>query len=363
MTRGVAVWCACVLALIAGLAGSASAQGNPAKAAPAAATEKPGEGVWANYDFVPGEKVIFAEDFTNDQVGNFPQRLTFKKGNLEIVEWKGQRWLRGSKSNFVYELPLPQVLPERFTMEFDVYQPYGRDLEICIAQPCRGLPGKANQYLFFGGASVGVWGDGGGTVRYVRPGKGPESLREIVHVALRADGNYLKMYLGANRIANIPNSKLGRSKTITFSQYFSGTPEGDNATMIGNIRIAAGGTPIYEALMSKGRVATRGIFFDTNSDVIRPESTPTLNEIAGMLTQHAELKLAIEGHTDSVGDDKANLTLSQKRAESVKRYLVDNKGIAAERLTPKGLGESKPAAPNTTEEGRQQNRRVELVKL
>ncbi len=80
-----------------------------------------------------------------------------------------------------------------------------------------------------------------------------------------------------------------------------------------------------------------------------------------MLTEHPDLSLTIEGHTDNVGDAQANLALSAKRADAVKAYLV-GKGVGAERLTTKGLGASKPAAPNTTAEGRQQNRRVELVK-
>jgi outer membrane protein OmpA-like peptidoglycan-associated protein len=108
-------------------------------------------------------------------------------------------------------------------------------------------------------------------------------------------------------------------------------------------------------------VATHGIFFDTGSDNIRAESTPTLKEMVSMLTEHPDLSLTIEGHTDNVGDAQANLALSAKRAEAVKAYLV-GKGVSGDRLATKGLGATKPAAPNTTAEGRQQNRRVELVK-
>ena len=108
-------------------------------------------------------------------------------------------------------------------------------------------------------------------------------------------------------------------------------------------------------------MATHGILFDLNSDVIKPESTPTLKEIAAMLQEHPELSLVIEGHTDSVRAANANLALSGKRAAAVKKYLVD-RGIDADRLETKGLGATKPMANNSTAEGRQQNRRVELVK-
>ena len=81
-----------------------------------------------------------------------------------------------------------------------------------------------------------------------------------------------------------------------------------------------------------------------------------------MLKQHAELKLTIEGHTDSVGDDASNLSLSERRAAAVKAYLESQFGIASDRLQAVGMGETKPAASNDTPEGRQQNRRVELVR-
>jgi OOP family OmpA-OmpF porin len=99
------------------------------------------------------------------------------------------------------------------------------------------------------------------------------------------------------------------------------------------------------------------------SDRIRPESAPTLKLIGDMLSQHAELRLAVEGHTDNTGLAAANQALSEKRAQAIVQHLTGNSGIAASRLTGKGMGASKPAASNDTPEGRQQNRRVELVKM
>lgn len=82
-----------------------------------------------------------------------------------------------------------------------------------------------------------------------------------------------------------------------------------------------------------------------------------------MLRQHATLRISIEGHTDATGDDAHNLSLSERRALSVRTFLVEQYGIAGERLEAKGLGEAKPVDGNDTPEGRQNNRRVELVKL
>jgi OmpA-OmpF porin, OOP family len=82
-----------------------------------------------------------------------------------------------------------------------------------------------------------------------------------------------------------------------------------------------------------------------------------------MLKDHADLKLAIEGHTDNVGQADANQTLSEKRAAAVRQFLIDSYGINGARLQAEGLGQTKPVASNDTPEGRQSNRRVELVKM
>ena len=115
-----------------------------------------------------------------------------------------------------------------------------------------------------------------------------------------------------------------------------------------------------DELLEYGRVRLYGINFDYDSDVIRVESKPTLDKIAAMLKSEQDMQLIIEGHTDSDGTTEHNQVLSQKRAESVKSYLV-NAGISSSRLFTEGYGESTPVAPNTTATGKAQNRRVELV--
>jgi OmpA-OmpF porin, OOP family len=132
---------------------------------------------------------------------------------------------------------------------------------------------------------------------------------------------------------------------------------------VGGLRVAEGGRRLYDALSADGRVPTQGSCFDSGSDRICPESAPTLREIAAMLTEHAELRLGIEGHTDNVGQAPANLDLSKRRADAMRAYLVSALQVDATRLEATGHGSSKPVQPNTTPEGRQTNRRVELVKL
>jgi outer membrane protein OmpA-like peptidoglycan-associated protein len=114
------------------------------------------------------------------------------------------------------------------------------------------------------------------------------------------------------------------------------------------------------ALNTSGHVALY-INFDTGNATIKPESGPIIDEIAALLKQNPSLKLAIEGHTDTVGNAQSNKTLSERRAKAVMDAIV-KQGIDTRRLSSAGFGPDKPIADNKTEEGRAKNRRVELVK-
>ena len=102
------------------------------------------------------------------------------------------------------------------------------------------------------------------------------------------------------------------------------------------------------------------LFTKTNKAIIQPRSFPLLNAVANIIRNHPELpKVTVEGHTDDRGNDAYNQDLSQRRAESVRRYLI-GKGIPGDRLDAKGYGESRPIMPNDTNEHRSANRRVEF---
>jgi OmpA-OmpF porin, OOP family len=322
--------------------------------------EKPGTGAWANYDFVPGDDILFYDDFTRDNVGDFPRRLELVQGNWEIVEWQGGRYLRAT-SNGLVAIPLPRTLPDRFTIEYSVNLTHGN--AFVAVMPGRAHYGPARNYR--GSAP---------TVHLTRAGvrslgQGPTALAQfaggrvrdtVVPFRIMADGDHMKVYLGEQRVANVPNAVFPRSDTLFIAL---GSAAESHPIMVGSIRIAAGGADLYDRLARDGRVATHGILFATGSARIRPESTPTLEEIGTMLKEHPELRLSIEGHTDDVGDDASNQTLSEQRAAAVKAYLVETYGLDAGRLQTAGFGETKPVVPNDSPEGRQQNRRVELVRL
>jgi outer membrane protein OmpA-like peptidoglycan-associated protein len=117
-----------------------------------------------------------------------------------------------------------------------------------------------------------------------------------------------------------------------------------------------------EGIDATGHIAIYGVYFETNSAEINAESSPTLTEIAKLLTDRPSLKLLVVGHTDNQGDYDYNLGLSGRRAEAVVRALSEQHGIDGGRLRSAGVGFLAPVASNDTAAGREKNRRVELVK-
>ena len=331
---------------------------------------------WANYDFVRGDRIIFADDFGQDRVGNFPRRLALVQGNMEIVELGGQRFLRGTSEPSVFDIVLPETLPARFTIEFDINLKEARLVESTLhavvgqegpdaiyeyANFTHSDPAVASSTIWWNAYGAGVAGGHGARAEKMglRPGEDEPLLDQTAHIRVQADGAYLKMYVNENRVADIPNADFARSGRLRFVLNC----HAEEPNMVGNIVIAAGGQPLYDALVASGRVATQGIYFDPGSDRLRPESTPTLRQIGEMLGSHPELRLTIEGHTDNTGGPAANQALSERRAAAVVRHLVDTFHVEPARLVSRGYGDTRPAAPNTTSEGRQQNRRVELVRM
>jgi outer membrane protein OmpA-like peptidoglycan-associated protein len=321
-----------------------------------AESARPGEGVWANYDFVPGNQVLFYDDFTNDRVGDFPRDLEFVGGTIEVVESGGERALRAT-SEGAFDIRLPQTLPQRFTVEFSMRVGSWQFNELFVYPVTDDGHAAGSHWLvvqpYYG---IGIDSEGGTTS--TKRGFAEKMNNDRLPIRLMADGSYVKVFVGTNRVANIPNADLGRSNTLRFDVEDGRGP----GLFLGPVRVAAGGRDLYATLDAEGRVATRGIQFDTGSARIRPESTPTLEDVARMLENHPTLQLTIEGHTDATGSESANQSLSQQRAESVKQYLTSEHDIAPSRLAAVGKGESNPVASNDTPEGRQSNRRVELVK-
>ena len=332
--------------------------------ASAASTAPTSRKEWANYDFVPGARTIFFTDFTEDQVGNFPKRLTFKTGQMEIVELDGgQRALKASSPSELL-IPLPEALPQKFTIELDVINRNSMGVGANTFDLTGGGPLNDGTYTQVGWGHNGLWVSGGGVERMSIQAKYEDKQRYEGHPAsfrMLGDGPALKLYVDEKRIANIPTSGFQRGRTLVLT--LQGRDDDKNAVYVTRIRVAESQKDIYDELSASGRWSTQGILFASGKADLEPESTPTLKSIAAALKGHTDLKVEIQGHTDNVGAAASNMTLSQARAEAVKSALVSEYAVDAGQLTAKGYGDTKPVAKNTTPEGRANNRRVEIVKL
>ena len=324
----------------------------PAPASDGAADTAAAPTVNSGRDFTPGTRVLLATDFARDEIGDFPRAFRLRGGNTEVAEVGRARWLRATSFG-EFEIPLPETLPARFTMEFDLAAPSGWSQRVYFTP--RDPNADEPYHLYLSPERGGIAGPDGYDVAAA-----PPAVREgaPLRVQVMADGDYVKVYMNGTRVANAPNAAIGRSRLIRMTVSAS-----EDAPMrLANLRIAAGGKDLYAALESSGRVTADGILFDTSSDRLRAESAPVLQEIAAMLAAHPELRVAIEGHTDDAGAAAANQSLSERRAAAVRRHLVTTLGVDAARLTSAGFGATRPVAPNDSDANRQRNRRVELVK-
>ena len=243
-------------------------------------------------------------------------------------------------------------LPEKFTIEFDAYfSEFCTKYDVYFWDQISQKPPKYIPVVHIGPEYVSVEGFSGTALT-------KRTYPFWEHMAISFNTRALKVYFGEKRAMNIPNLRaepLGL--TITGSQCHKG-----KQALIKNIRIAQGGKKLYDRIMSDGKFITSGILFDVNKATIKPESMGIINQIIKMMKAHEDLRLSIEGHTDSDGDKAQNKTLSEKRAAAVKDILVE-RGITSSRFKTKGYGEDKPLDSNSTPEGKANNRRVEFIKI
>jgi outer membrane protein OmpA-like peptidoglycan-associated protein len=169
------------------------------------------------------------------------------------------------------------------------------------------------------------------------------------------------MYIDQEKVLDLPKVMNTTYNKIIFSPAYAYNSK-DDMLYFSNLRLAIGDADSRSKLITEGKFITRGILFETGSDKINPQSYGVLKDIAMVLNENATIKVKIIGHTDSDGDEAANLLLSKKRAEAVKNSLAKDFNVDASRMETTGKGETAPLESNSTAEGKANNRRVEFIK-
>jgi Outer membrane protein and related peptidoglycan-associated (lipo)proteins len=188
---------------------------------------------------------------------------------------------------------------------------------------------------------------------------GYDEAEERVLVGKTKDANpsYYVVFVTAYKDGVIPERLQNKvKKDLALAEIVVVTPEQMEKKMT-----FVNADDMKQALHDSGKVALYGVYFDTDKDVVKSESQPTLDEIAKLLKSEPSLRLHVVGHTDNQGKPEYNLELSRRRAANVVRELTAKMGVASSRLDSFGCGLYSPVAPNVTEDGRAKNRRVELV--
>lgn len=345
---------------------------------------------FSKYDFVPGEKILYAEDFAQEAIAELPTGWN-TNGSGEVVTIQNQqgKWLQIHKS-FIYLTNNTKEFGENYTIEFDAI-----------------LRLKNNGWIFpelhFGVLSSGTmattdnsllkeYSQHASVTAIIQPGSvygsklklesevekksyfksNAKDYKELenyygkpVHVAIQVQKERFRIWVNEVKAFDAPKAVPAEHKMnqLFFKLSHTNYAETDYGIFISNIKVATGVPDTRHKLIEEGKFSTTGILFDVNSATIKPESFGVIKEIATVLKENPSVKIKIIGHTSSDGDDKANMELSKKRAAAIKEALIKEYSIDAAMIETDGKGETQPAGDNKTKEGKVQNRRVEFIKL
>ncbi|MDT0559092.1 OmpA family protein [Ichthyenterobacterium sp. W332] len=333
--------------------------------------------VSSKFDFVPGDKLLFFDDFSQDFIGDFPSKWN-TNGSGEVVTINKEKWFDLKQGYGVFFIPdILNGLPEDYTIEFDLLVS-GIDkktsssarLEVKLEDNNTFKTGTNYavariplcQYVT---ASINLRNklNNKNTITSSIKADIRKEILNKPHISIAVNKQRFRLWVNLKKYVDIPRMIADNSPMQSIKFSLSALKEGKERVFIGNLKVAEGGVDLRRKLLSEGRISTNGILFDSGSDKILPQSYGIIRQISQVLMQDESLKLNIIGHTDSDGSDDANMRLSKARANAVKQALITIYKISGERLETDGKGESEPIKDNATSDGKAQNRRVEFVKI
>jgi len=329
--------------------------------------------VYSKFDFVPGDKLLFFDDFGQEYIGDFPSRWnTNGSGEIVSINDAADKWFELKSGHSNYFIPDHPPLPEEYTIEFDVIA-NGLDDKTASTTVLKIILSDNNsfklgnyamaQFSFCQYAPIGMRiRNSSGDINNEISADVREAVLSQPHISIAVNKQRFRLWMNEKKYIDVPRLLPDDESLSALKFELLYFKDGKERLFIKNLKVAEGGLDLRRTLLADGRVSTNGILFESGSANIQPQSMGIIRQISQVLQQESSMKLNIIGHTDADGNDAANMELSKKRADAVKNALVDIYTIDASRLTTAGRGETEPVGDNSTTDGKAQNRRVEFVK-
>ncbi len=348
---------------------SPAGSSQPASAAPQTAGGSQPNFVAIKAEFVPGEKALFFDDFSDMSGDDAPPHWKIRGATPELRVAGSTRELALIGDRYdIY--PNITGLPKNFTMEMDM---------LCEEQKAGIVNGCGSINYYFHSKSgreewlfkiwigmdrvtedkkavewrIGLWSE--------KEALGQKTLitewNKLVKVAVWVQNGRVRFYINGDRVFDFNQVEISEIASLQMNFW-----TGEKTMALRRARFAESAPDFSQTILSAGKFVTHGILFNTDSDVITSDSAAVIQQIAKGLAANPDLKVEIDGHTDSTGAAAHNMDLSKRRAEAVKNVLVSQFNIDASRLTTAGLGSTKPIDSNDTATGKANNRRVEFVR-
>ena len=335
--------------------------------------------VYSKFDYVPGDKLLFFDDFAMDFIGDFPSKWnTNGSGEIVTIGDSSDKWFEMQPGFNTYYIPDVPNFPEEFTVEFDLYA-IGIDektqsstlLNVIFSQSTNFQKGydyyypslPLCQYHPVGIHVRNYKNPGGGDINNNITADIRKSIVNQPHVSIAVNKQRFRLWVDEQKVVDIPRFVPEGVTTNQLMFEVLNLKQGKEQLFIRNLKVAEGGVDLRRKLISEGQVSTNGILFDSGSANLQPQSMGIIRQISQVLQQESMINLMIEGHTDSDGDDASNMDLSKRRADAVRNALVDVYNVAPSRLQISGKGESEPVGDNATTDGKAQNRRVVFKRI
>jgi outer membrane protein OmpA-like peptidoglycan-associated protein len=330
---------------------SGSAAGSASAAGSSGASGQP-ELKSAKIEFIPGERTIFMDDFSDMEADEPPPHWKVRNGKVDLRIGGDVRELYSGDTGDAVRLTSPKfTVPQNFTFEL-AWTGQGETAWIF-----RTKDNDEAFHLVVRGEPDGHTANAAVTAKeHLGSGTIQTDTSKPVIFALWAQQGRVRAYLNGERFLDVNQVEFD---PITYVEASIG---GYRPNGVRSVRIAESAPDFSSVINSTGKYVTHGIHFDTDSDRLKSDSAAVLKQVAAALGKNPNLKLEIDGYTDSVGDAGHNLDLSKRRAEAVRSVLVAQFGVDGGRLTSNGFGADQPIGSNDTPDGRAQNRRVEFLK-